>query len=1240
MANKGNPMTEMSNLAKVVYKRTYARRDTGKLENFSETVDRIILGNIRDRNVSKKEIDRLRYFLLNRKAGPAGRGWWFSGAPAQQTLGGVALNNCLRGSEQIITRNGVFTLESLANTEVEVWTKEGWVTSVVKSFGLQKVQQITMAPAMGDGRKCRSNHRVTVVATPDHGWILRDGTRTTELKVGDLVPAESVRGPVNDSEYKEGLTHGLIFGDGTKANTRQDGTYRFCIRMCGDRAQKHIALFKDITYPETYGGDPVGRIDSEADLKDFPQSKSVDYLRGFLAGWMEADGNWSKAEPRLSSQHPNARRWLEENAATAGFVLTGYSSNNPVTNFGQRKNPLYTFTLTQNECRLWKVESIQPLDEPEEVYCAMVPGVHAFTLASGIYTSNCWFVTADDWENFVVAQDLLMLGGGVGMSVEHRFVSKLPRVKKGVRITHRAAKDAAFIVPDSREGWCELVRRTLEAFFVTGKSFEFSTVCIRGAGERINGFGGTASGPIPLITLVEKLCGIFQAREGRSLRPVDAMDVLCSIGEMVVAGNVRRSAIIILGDAFDKEYLKAKRWDLGPIPTQRAMANLSVVCDDVEDLHPLFWKTYEQGEPFGIVNRTNIQKYGRMGELKKDTAVGVNPCVPAGTEILTRNGYVAIDAVLNREVEVWNGFEWSVVTPKVTGKNQPMVEVLLSDGRSLVCTEAHKWVIATDYLGGTGRVNAVDLEPGMKLFKAEYPVLEAGSDVKYAYTQGFISAEGMEGYPYFYVYAPKEACMARLDIRHSARSVGQERIRAYPSFDPHSKSFVPFSWSVPSRLNWLAGLADGDGAVLKEGGIQISSVDRPFLLQVQKMLTTLGTASKVTAMRKGGARRLPDGHGGHADYSCQDSFRLLIGAAAVQKLVSMGMKCERLDLSASPNRDASQFVRVLEVRPCGLAEEVYCFTESKRNLGCFEGIVTGQCAEATLEDAEPCNLQEIALPNLNDKSEFFEASELMTRWGQRVTQEKYHIEKCDEVVKRNRRIGTGVTGCLQSPLFTPDVLDEAYSRLQKANRSYAKELGIPESIRLTVVKPSGTMSKMLDMRGYEGIHAAYSQYYIQRIRFAATDPLVPLLAAAGHHIEPVVRFDGSLDGSTVVVDFYEAAPAGAPVADQDWDTWKQLDVVKTAQKHWADQSVSVTVYYKREDISKLKAWLTDNLKHLKTISFLCHNDHGFKQAPKEAISEEVYLKLSETVKPVDVDSIGVGGDLDGMECAGGVCPVK
>ena len=129
------------------------------------------------------------------------------------------------------------------------------------------------------------------------------------------------------------------------------------------------------------------------------------------------------------------------------------------------------------------------------------------------------------------------------------------------------------------------------------------------------------------------------------------------------------------------------------------------------------------------------------------------------------------------------------------------------------------------------------------------------------------------------------------------------------------------------------------------------------------------------------------------------------------------------------------------------------------------------------------------------------------------------------------------------------------------------------------------MGKVLDCEGEEGIHAALAPYIIQRVQFAANDPLLSKLRAAGHHMEPLKNFDGSVDARTYVVDFYVAAPDGAPTVETGWDTWKQLDTLKMAQKHWADQAVSVTVYYKPEEIPLIKQWLADNLKELKTTKF-------------------------------------------------------
>jgi hypothetical protein len=131
-----------------------------------------------------------------------------------------------------------------------------------------------------------------------------------------------------------------------------------------------------------------------------------------------------------------------------------------------------------------------------------------------------------------------------------------------------------------------------------------------------------------------------------------------------------------------------------------------------------------------------------------------------------------------------------------------------------------------------------------------------------------------------------------------------------------------------------------------------------------------------------------------------------------------------------------------------------------------------------------------------------------------------------------------------------------------------------------------------------------------------------------------------LDHNTQVVDFYQQAPDGYPVADEGWDTWKQLATLQLAQTHWADQAVSVTVYYRKHEIPAIKAWLRDNLSKIKTISFLCHNDHGFVQAPKEAIGRELYEKLVSKVKPLETAEISEGELLQDIECAGGVCPVR
>jgi adenosylcobalamin-dependent ribonucleoside-triphosphate reductase len=246
---------------------------------------------------------------------------------------------------------------------------------------------------------------------------------------------------------------------------------------------------------------------------------------------------------------------------------------------------------------------------------------------------NCAFVVVDNAVRpFTWAMDMLMLGSGVGFSIQKEHVNKIPPVKKSFHGPERHDfADADFIIPDTREGWVSLLERTLESAFSRRKSdsFRYSTQLIRGGGAPIKGFGGVASGPEILCDGIAKISLILEKRAGKNLRPIDCLDIMNIIGSVVVAGNVRRSAQLAIGDPDDIEYLLAKRWDLGNIPPWRSMSNNSVVCDDISQLHEFFWDGYEgRGEPYGLINLTLSKQVGRLGETEypDPTVVGYNPC--------------------------------------------------------------------------------------------------------------------------------------------------------------------------------------------------------------------------------------------------------------------------------------------------------------------------------------------------------------------------------------------------------------------------------------------------------------------------------------------------------------------------------------------------------------------------------------------------------------------------------------
>ncbi len=542
---------------------------------------------------------------------------------------------------------------------------------------------------------------------------------------------------------------------------------------------------------------------------------------------------------------------------------------------------------------------------------------------SGVSLVNCWMTTISKVDDFKFLMDHLMLGGGVGYTVERASVHEFPKVKEVEHIRHERSNDADFIVPDSRFGWSELLGKVLDSYFCTGKSFTYSTILIRGFGASLKTFGGTASGPEVLIEGITDICKILSSRAGKKIRSIDALDIANIIGKVVVAGSARRSAQIAIGDPDDFLFLRAKNWGKGDIPGWRANSNNSIYADAYDEIIEEFWKGYDgSGEPYGLINRALIRKYGRLNEKVNDS--------------------------------------------KVIGTN-----------------------------------------------------------------------------------------------------------------------------------------------------------------------------------------------------------------------------------------------------PCG---------------------------EIGLEDGEPCNLAEIFLPNISSKEELIDLSKLLYKTQKAITTLAYPYQKSMEVITKNRRLGQGITGWLQSTQDQLSWVSDCYNELKSFDSEWSKNLGINPSIKLTTVKPSGTLSLLAGVT--PGIHPAYAKHYIRRVRMGSSDPLVQYCRDKGYKVVYDVGIDGKENHTICVVEFPAETPNHATLA-KDLTAINQLEWVVKAQSTWADNNVSVTVYYRKEELNDIQDWLKANYKNkVKSVSFLLHSEHGFALAPYEEISEDEYNKLKSKIKEVSFTDVSGDFSLDDLECATGACPIK
>ena len=291
------------------------------------------------------------------------------------------------------------------------------------------------------------------------------------------------------------------------------------------------------------------------------------------------------------------------------------------------------------------------------------------------------------------------------------------------------------------------------------------------------------------------------------------------------------------------------------------------------------------------------------------------------------------------------------------------------------------------------------------------------------------------------------------------------------------------------------------------------------------------------------------------------------------------------------------------------------------------------CVEQQLEDAELCCLVETFPAKHETYEDYLATLKIAYLYGKTVTLANTHWPETNAKMLKNRRIGLSQSGVVQAfnkfgRRQVMEWCDNAYEHVKELDAEYSDWLCIPKSVRMTSIKPSGTVSLLNGST--PGIHYPEDEYYIRRIRFAADSDMLPALAAAGYKIEP-----DHYSPNTMCVEF--------PVHEEHFvkgkreiTMWEQLEIAAQYQHYWADNSVSITVTFKPEEAADIKTALEMYETRLKAVSFLRYEETGYVQAPYEPITREQYEEMSKGITPVQRFSTEEGGAgtkfCDGESC--------
>ena len=272
---------------------------------------------------------------------------------------------------------------------------------------------------------------------------------------------------------------------------------------------------------------------------------------------------------------------------------------------------------------------------------------------------------------------------------------------------------------------------------------------------------------------------------------------------------------------------------------------------------------------------------------------------------------------------------------------------------------------------------------------------------------------------------------------------------------------------------------------------------------------------------------------------------------------------------------------------------------------------TNPCSEIILRPNQFCNLTEIVVragDTINTLTRKIKVATLLGTIQSTFTNFGYLRKVWQDNTEEERLLGVSLTGIMDSELLNgrETGLAKTLEKLKKVavecNKEYAEKFNINQSTAITCVKPSGTVSQLVDSAS--GIHARHNPYYIRTVRGDNKDPLTEFMKSCGIPNEP----DVMKTEHTTVFSFPMKAPSGS-VCRTDMTAIEQLEIWKTYAKHWCEHKPSVTISVKEEEWVPVGAWCWENFEYLSGVSFLPFSDHTYQQAPYQDIDEKTYKEL-------------------------------